>query len=125
MIENLSHSELNKHSPPKFWKGSLIPPIPANKSIKVKSDFADDFLKNKNMNLTLRPHPGGYLKKSITKTHKLPKNVSIGSIVKKDNEIIPARGSSTIDPGDKLVMFVPVKSIKKVQELLSVRLDYF
>ena len=56
---------------------------------------------------------------------KLPKNVSIGSIVKKDNEIIPARGSSTIDPGDKLVMFVPVKSIKKVQELLSVRLDYF
>ena len=56
---------------------------------------------------------------------KLPKNVSIGSIVKKDNEIIPARGSSTIDHGDKLVMFVPVKSIKKVQELLSVRLDYF
>ena len=44
---------------------------------------------------------------------------------KKNNEIIPARGSSTIDPGDKLVMFVPVKSIKKVQELLSVRLDYF
>ncbi len=56
---------------------------------------------------------------------KLPKNVSIGSIVKKDSEIIPARGSSIIDPGDKLVMFVPVKSIKKVQELLSVRLDYF
>ena len=44
---------------------------------------------------------------------------------KNGNEIIPARGSSTIDPGDKLVMFVPVKSIKKVQELLSVRLDYF
>ena len=36
-----------------------------------------NFLKNKNMNLTLRPHPGGYLKKSITKTHKLPKNVSL------------------------------------------------
>ena len=49
---------------------------------------------------------------------KLPKNVSIGSIVKKDNEIIAARGSSIIDPGDKLVMFVPVKSIKKVQDLL-------
>ena len=45
--------------------------------------------------------------------------------MKKNNEIIPARGSSVIDPGDKLVMFVPVKSIKKVQELLSVRLDYF
>ena len=47
------------------------------------------------------------------------------NIVKKNNKIIPAKGSSTIDPGDKLVMFVPVKSIKKVQELLSVRLDYF
>ncbi len=56
---------------------------------------------------------------------KLPKNVSIGSILKKNDEILPARGSSVIDPGDKLVMFVPVKSIKKVQELLSVRLDYF
>ena len=45
--------------------------------------------------------------------------------LKKENEIIAARGNSVIDPGDKLVMFVPVKSIKKVQELLSVRLDYF
>ena len=59
------------------------------------------------------------------KETKLPKNVSIGSIVKKNKEILPARGSTVIDPGDKLVMFVPVKSIKKVQELLSVRLDYF
>ncbi|MAJ13694.1 MAG: Trk system potassium transporter TrkA [SAR116 cluster bacterium] len=59
------------------------------------------------------------------KETRLPKNVSIGSIVKKNNEILPARGNSVINPGDKLVMFVPVKSIKKVQELLSVRLDYF
>ena len=59
------------------------------------------------------------------KETRLPKNVSIGSIVKKNNEIFPARGNSVINPGDKLVMFVPVKSIKKVQELLSVRLDYF
>ena len=56
---------------------------------------------------------------------RLPKDVSIGSIVKKDNIIYPPRGATIIDPGDKLVMFVPVKSIKKVQELLSVRLDYY
>ena len=56
---------------------------------------------------------------------KLPKDVSIGSILKKDNKIYPARGQTIIDPGDKLVIFVPVKSIKKVQDLLSVRLDYY
>ena len=56
---------------------------------------------------------------------KLPKDVSIGIIVKKDNQIFPPRGSTIIDPGDKIVMFVPVKSIKKVQDMLSVRLDYY
>lgn len=57
---------------------------------------------------------------------RLPKDVSIGSIVKKkDHVIYPPRGATIIEPGDKLVMFVPVKSIKKVQELLSVRLDYY
>ena len=56
---------------------------------------------------------------------KLPKDVSIGAIVKKDNKIYPPRGNTIIDPADKLVIFVPVKSIKKVQDLLSVRLDYY
>ena len=56
---------------------------------------------------------------------KLPKDVSIGAIVKKDKSIFPPRGHTIIDPGDKLIIFVPVKSIKKVQEMLSVRLDYY
>ncbi len=56
---------------------------------------------------------------------KLPKDVSIGAIVKKDKNIYPPRGITIIDPGDKLIIFVPVKSIKKVQEMLSVRLDYY
>ena len=56
---------------------------------------------------------------------KLPKDVSIGAIVKKGNKIFPPRGNTIIDPTDKLVIFVPVKSIKKVQDLLSVRLDYY
>ena len=56
---------------------------------------------------------------------KLPKDVSIGAIVKKDNKIYPPRGNTIIDPADKLVIFVPVKSIKKVQDMLSVRLDYY
>ena len=51
--------------------------------------------------------------------------MSIGVIVKKNNRIYPPRGTTVIDPGDKLVIFVRVKSIKKVQDLLSVRLDYY
>ena len=39
--------------------------------------------------------------------------------------IVSPRGNTIIKAGDIVVMFVPVKSIKKVQELLSVRLDYF
>ena len=60
-----------------------------------------------------------------SKEIKLPKDVSIGAIVKKGNKIFPPRGNTIIDPTDKLVIFVPVKSIKKVQDLLSVRLDYY
>ena len=55
---------------------------------------------------------------------KLPKDVSIGIVVKKNKKIYLPRGSTIIDPGDKIIMFVPVKSIKKVQDMLSVRLDY-
>ena len=56
---------------------------------------------------------------------KLPKDVSIGAIVKPDNNILPPKGLTVIEAGDKVVMFVPVKSLKKVEELLSVNLDFF
>ena len=56
---------------------------------------------------------------------KLPKDVSLGAIVKKDKTILTPRGLTVIEAGDKVVMFVPVKSLKKVEELLSVNLDFF
>ena len=56
---------------------------------------------------------------------KLPKDVSIGAIVKPNNDILPPKGLTVIEAGDKVVMFVPVKSLKKVEELLSVNLDFF
>ena len=59
------------------------------------------------------------------KNIKLPKDVSIGAIVKPDNNILPPKGLTVIEAGDKVVMFVPVKSLKKVEELLSVNLDFF
>ena len=56
---------------------------------------------------------------------KLPKDVSLGAIVKEDQSILSPRGITIIEAGDIVVMFVPVKSIKKVDEILSVNLDCF
>ena len=56
---------------------------------------------------------------------KLPKDVSLGAIVKEDKTILSPRGATVIEAGDIVVMFVPVKSMKKVEELLSVNLDFF
>ncbi len=56
---------------------------------------------------------------------KLPNDVSLGAIVKEDNTILSPRGVTVIEAGDVVVMFVPVKSMKKVEELLSVNLDFF
>ena len=56
---------------------------------------------------------------------KLPKDVSLGAIVKEDKSILSPRGITIIEAGDIVVMFVPVKSMKKVEELLSVNLDFF
>ena len=49
----------------------------------------------------------------------------MGAIVKKDDEILSPRGDTIIEAGDMVVMFVPIKSMKKVEELLSVNLDFF
>ena len=56
---------------------------------------------------------------------KLPKDVSLGAIVKEDKKILSPRGITVIEAGDIVVMFVPLKSMKKVEELLSVNLDFF
>ena len=56
---------------------------------------------------------------------KLPKDVSLGAIVKEDQSILSPRGITIIEAGDIVVMFVPVKSMKKVEELLSVNMDFF
>ena len=47
---------------------------------------------------------------------KLPKDVSLGAIVKEDESILSPRGGTVIEAGDIVVMFVPVKSMKKVEK---------
>ena len=61
----------------------------------------------------------------LLKHIKLPKDVSLGAVVKEDQTILSPRGDTFIEAGDIVVMFVPVKSMKKVEELLSVNLDFF
>ena len=59
------------------------------------------------------------------KNIKFPKDVSVGAIVKKNNDVLSPRGDTIIEAGDIVVMFIPIKSMKKVEELLSVNLDFF
>ena len=59
------------------------------------------------------------------KDTKLPKDVALGAVVKEDKSIVSPRGDTIIEAGDIVVMFVPVKSMKKVEELLSVNLEFF
>ena len=56
---------------------------------------------------------------------ELENDEKIASIVKDDKSIVSPRGGTIIEAGDVVVMFVPVKSMKKVEELLSVNLDFF
>ena len=49
----------------------------------------------------------------------------MGAVVKENKSIVAPRGDTIIEAGDIVVMFVPVKSMKKVEELLSVNLDFF
>ena len=59
------------------------------------------------------------------KNLKLPKDVSLGAVVKKNDNILSPRGDTILEAGDIVVMFVPIKSMKKVEELLAVNLDFF
>ena len=55
----------------------------------------------------------------------MPKDVDLGGVVQKAKRMEERRGDTIIEAGDIVVMFVPVKSMKKVEELLSVNLDFF
>jgi trk system potassium uptake protein TrkA len=54
----------------------------------------------------------------------LPDGVLFGAIVRDDKVVIP-RGSTVLEVNDRVVMFVASRSIKSVEKLFSVRLEYF
>ncbi len=60
--------------------------------------------------------------KSI-RSANLPHGVLLGAIVRKDEVIIP-RTNTTVQAGDRIVMFADKNSIRKVEKLFAVRLTY-
>lgn len=55
---------------------------------------------------------------------RLPEGIIIGSVVRGEEVIVP-RGGTVIKPNDVVVVFTRLEMIKKVEELFSVRLEYF
>ena len=55
---------------------------------------------------------------------KLPAGIIIGSLIQDDKIIVP-KGGTTINAGDTVIVFTCADMIKKVEELFSVRLEYF
>ncbi|MCF6196194.1 MAG: Trk system potassium transporter TrkA [Emcibacter sp.] len=55
---------------------------------------------------------------------RLPDGIIIGSVVH-DGEVIVPRGGTIIRPDDIVVIFTRLDMIKKVEDLFSVRLEYF
>jgi trk system potassium uptake protein TrkA len=55
---------------------------------------------------------------------KFPKGSLVGAIVRGDEIIIPL-GDSVIKPKDRLIIFTLQKVVPKLENLLTVKLDYF
>ena len=56
------------------------------------------------------------------RTLKLPKSICIGAIYKDDEIIIP-NGDTIIDINDIIIVFAEKKSVKKLETILSIRMD--
>jgi trk system potassium uptake protein TrkA len=58
------------------------------------------------------------------KESKLPKGVIVGAIVR-DEEVIAPRGETVIGKNDSVILFSTYESIKQVEKMFSVRVDFF
>ena len=56
---------------------------------------------------------------------KLPNGVKIGAILKNDNEVYIPKPDLVINDGDRAILFSLLKTIKKVESLLSMRFRFY
>ncbi len=54
----------------------------------------------------------------------IPKGVLITGIIRDDTVIIP-KGENIIEPGDRIIIFAMRQAISKIENILSVKLEYF
>ena len=54
----------------------------------------------------------------------LPTGTRIGALIRKGKVIVP-RGETTVNSGDRIIMFVAKGAVKHVEKLFSVRLEFF
>lgn len=54
----------------------------------------------------------------------LPPGIIIGAVIHGDEVIIP-RGNTVIEPGDRVVVLAVQKMVKKMEQIFSVRLEFF
>ena len=55
---------------------------------------------------------------------KLPPGVLLGALVRDGNVICP-RGSTVVEPKDRVILFAATEAVRKVEQFFSVRLEYF
>ncbi|MEM7443998.1 MAG: Trk system potassium transporter TrkA [Pseudomonadota bacterium] len=55
---------------------------------------------------------------------KLPPEVIVGAIVRED-EVIIARPSSIVKPHDRVILLAGAKSVRKIEKMFAVRLEFF
>ena len=54
----------------------------------------------------------------------MPNGVVLGAIVR-DGQVISPRGSTVIEPKDRIVLFAASDAVRKVEKMFSVRLEFF
>lgn len=55
---------------------------------------------------------------------KLPNRVLVGALVR-DGKVISPRGTTVIQANDRVILFAAAESVRKVEKMFSVRLEYF
>jgi trk system potassium uptake protein TrkA len=55
---------------------------------------------------------------------RLPPGVIVGALVRDRTVVIP-RGDTVIRPGDRVVIFAAAETVKRIEKLFSVRLEFF
>lgn len=56
---------------------------------------------------------------------KFPQGSLIGAVAREDGEVIIPEGETTIQPGDKVVIFTLSKIVSKIEKMLMVKPEYF